>query len=109
MFQISAGLDARLIETSNGEQSFCFLMSGQNEIIGTSKSSFVRWASYLGNASKARIYSLRSPERLARRMGKISFNHNNSDLMRKFSYESYTSEEQDLIDQSRLPREWRQT
>ena len=103
---LSAGLDARLVETDSGEQSFCFLMSVQGEIIGSSQSTFIKWASYLGNASEARIYSLRSPERLA--LGKHhhqQWNFTHPKLMRKFSFESYNSEEQDLIDRSGLRRE----
>ena len=98
---ILSGLDARLVETSNGEQSFCFLMSGQTEIIGSTKSTYMTWASYLGNASKVRLYSLRSPERVALYGGNASveYNFTHPILGRKISFESYSSEEQEQIDQ----------
>ncbi len=102
---LSEGLDARLVETSNGEQSFCFLMSGQNEIIGAMKSTFMRWASYLGNASKARIYTLRSPHikaNAALMPLQPSSNFTNPALSGKtFLWESYNSDDQDQIDQGR--------
>ena len=94
---LSGGLDARLVETSNGEQSFCFLMSGQTEIIGLSKSSFMRWAAYLGNASKTRFYSLKTPERtsISSFIEFMMYNHTNPKLRDKFSSELYNSEAQD--------------
>lgn len=93
----SEGLDARLVETSNGEQSFCFLMSAQKEIIGFSKSTFTMWASYLGNSSKARIYSVRSSSRI-RMFGDrfhVWYNFTHPKLKDKFSFELYNSEGQD--------------
>ncbi|KAI2505646.1 hypothetical protein MHU86_8794 [Fragilaria crotonensis] len=94
---LSKGLDARLVETTNGEQSFCFLMSGQTEIIGSTRSTFVAWASFLGNASKARIYDLHSPYRAACILW-CTRNFTNPELRRKFSIEDYNSEEQEEIE-----------
>lgn len=108
---VREGLDARLVTTRNGEQSFCFLMSGQNEIIGGVKSTFLRWASYLGNASIARIYALRSPNRPSSDTAAnikathllASSNFTNPALRGKtFLWESYNSEEQDQIDQAHM-------
>ena len=107
---LQEGLNARLVETSNGEQSFCFLMSGQNEIIGGVKSTFVRWASFLGNASKARMYTLQSPDRQSRIITVndtathllSSSNFTNPALRGKtFLLESYNSEDRDQIEQCR--------
>ncbi|KAI2494652.1 hypothetical protein MHU86_19881 [Fragilaria crotonensis] len=89
----SKGLDARLVETTNGEQSFCFLMSGRNEIIGVAKSTFTMWASYLGNASHARIYSMRTPGRI-RLFGDrihIFYNFTHPKLKERLSFELYDS------------------
>ena len=100
---VSAGLDARLVETRNGELSFCFLMSARKELIGCSQSTFAVWASYLGNASKSRIYSLRSPERI-RATGDacfVRYNFTNPRLSQTFSFELYNSEAQDQIDGTR--------
>ncbi|KAI2505967.1 hypothetical protein MHU86_8467 [Fragilaria crotonensis] len=97
------GLDARLVETGNGEQSFCFLMSGQTEIIGLARSSFMRWASYLGNASKARLYSLKTPERtsMSSFIEFMIYNHTNLKLREKVSSELFNSETQDQIEAGR--------
>ena len=92
----SKGLDARLVETTSGEQSFCFLMSGRNEIIGVAKSTFMMWASYLGNASHARIYSMKTPGRI-RLFGDrihIRYNFTHPKLKERLSFELYDSEEQ---------------
>jgi hypothetical protein len=92
---LSEKLDARFIETQNGEQAFCFLMSGTSDFIGNSRSTYAIWAVYLGNATRARIYSLRTPIRNEVAM----YNFTNQVLRSKISFESYNSEEQDLIDQ----------
>jgi hypothetical protein len=91
----------RFISTEKGQQSFCFLLSGQRDLVGYSQSTFAVWAAYLGNATTARLYSLKSPERVAL-FGDENFaryNHSNPTLKRKMSYELYNSEEQDRIDQ----------
>jgi hypothetical protein len=91
----------RFIDTEKGQQSFCFLMSGQRDLVGYSQSTFAVWVAYLGNATTARLYSLRSPERVAL-FGDDNFaryNHSNPTLKRKMLYELYNSEEQDQLDQ----------
>ena len=102
------GLDARLVETINGEHSFCFLMSGKKEIVGSALSTFMKWASYLGNSSKARIYIVRMPDRAAV-SGEIDteiYNFTHPKLGGKILQEVYYSEEQDQLEQGRrLPRE----
>ncbi|KAI2510060.1 hypothetical protein MHU86_4354 [Fragilaria crotonensis] len=98
------GLDARFVNTSNGEQSFCFLMSAQKELVGGSVSTFVRWASFLGNASKVRRYSLKTPERIAKHGEKgvfQQFNFTHPALTKRFSFELYNSEVQDKIEKER--------
>ena len=97
----SEGLDARFVETANGEQSFCFLMSGKNEIVGTVQSTFMQWASYLGNASKVRVYILRTPK-LAAETGGVErkiYNYTHPTLKGKIFGEVCNSEDQDLVEQ----------
>jgi hypothetical protein len=93
----AAGFDARIVD-ANGEQSFCFLMSGQGELVGNAQSTFMMWAAYLGNASKARLYSLKSPSRLMRSGSgyALSYNFTNPVLKKKMSLESINSEQQDI-------------
>jgi hypothetical protein len=97
-----AGLNARQIETSTGDQSFCFLLSARQEMIGNAISTFAVWGAYLGNAKRARLYSLKSPERL-QRFGQSGFFHHfnftNPLLKRRMSFETYTSEAQDEAQQ----------
>eukprot|EP00980_Cylindrotheca_fusiformis_P004780 scaffold1025_cov102-Cylindrotheca_fusiformis.AAC.7 len=54
------GIDARYIKGQTGNQDFCFLLKTQQEIIGQRRSTFVTWASMLGNAKKSRLYSVDS-------------------------------------------------
>lgn len=85
--------------TNAGEQSFCYLLSVPREIVGISMSSFLVWAAYLGNATRARLYSVRSPAREAQFPNGTYFFHYNftlsSWLKEKMVFELYTSEEQD--------------
>jgi hypothetical protein len=52
------GLVVRVIENQTSPEDFCFLKSAQKELVGTYRSSFVRWAVYLGDAKLSRLYSL---------------------------------------------------
>ena len=99
----SEGLDARVVETINGEHSFCFLMSGRNEVVGSSMSTFLKWASYLGNTSKSRIYFLRTPKRRAA-TGAIdnhAYDYTHRKLKGRISHEAYNSEALDEIERRR--------
>jgi hypothetical protein len=103
------GLDARFVETINGEDSCCLLMSGRKEIVGSAMSTFMKWASYLGNASKARIYIVRTPERadVSVEIDTEIYNFTHPKLDGKILQEAYYSEEQDqqqLEQGRRLPR-----
>jgi hypothetical protein len=50
------GVEVRIVDGNSGVQDFCLLKTTQKEIIGTAKSTFVRWASFLGNQRRARLY-----------------------------------------------------
>ena len=52
------GLRVRVISGNSGEQDFCFLLSAEKEIVGSSRSTFFRWAGYLGNAKTVRAYTV---------------------------------------------------
>lgn len=60
------GLIVRVFTENSGVQDFCILLTAQKEIVGTSKSTFLRWSGILGNAKKVRVYSVDSPERRRR-------------------------------------------
>jgi hypothetical protein len=101
------GLIVRVLNELNGPQSFCFLLSAEKEMVGYSMSTFALWAAYLGRATKAKVYSLRSPERLARYGEKYLFvnpNFTNPVLRSKMSFELYDSEAQELSEEVDLNR-----
>jgi hypothetical protein len=52
------GLIVRIVTNQTGVQDFCFLQSAQKELVGVAKSTYVRWAAYLGNATRARLYAV---------------------------------------------------
>jgi hypothetical protein len=93
-----AKLDARLMENISDLQSFCFLMSGELELIGCSKSTFAIWAAHLGNATRVRLYNLRSPER---GNGISWYNFTNAEIRKRYSFEDYNSEERDKINEAK--------
>ena len=89
------GIRARVITGQVGTEDFCFLMHAQREMVGTASSSYLQWAAYLGNPTKARAYSVDSPSRRRRNGGETpfySFNYTHPDLASRFSFELYKAE-----------------
>jgi hypothetical protein len=105
-----AGLDARFVATENGEQSFCYLMSATEDVIGVTTSTFAIWSTYLGNASNVLLYSVRSQARMERFVDGYFFHYNytNPALKKKISFGLYNSEAQDLLDDNNKERSERQ-
>jgi hypothetical protein len=95
------GLQVRLLEGQNPTQDFCFLLSARKEYAGFTMSSYAIWAGYLGNATKARLYSVKSPNRITR-LGEdgyfFRYNWTSPFLKNRVFFELYSSEEQDEID-----------
>jgi hypothetical protein len=54
--QAHPGVEVRVIGDNSGVQDFCLLRTAQNEIVGSQKSTFVKWASFIGTSRMARIY-----------------------------------------------------
>jgi hypothetical protein len=73
-------------------------MSGELELIGCSKSTFAIWAAHLGNATRVRLYNLRSPER---GNGIRWYNFTNAEIRKRYSFEDYNSEERDKINEAK--------
>ena len=89
----AAGLSVRFVDATS-HQGFCLLMSAKREMIGFSQSTFSVWAAFLGNATKARLYSLKSPGSI----GWVGYNYTHPKLKDKMLMELYNSEEQDRIE-----------
>jgi hypothetical protein len=103
--QASGWKNARFLLTDTGEQSFCYLIRAQKEMIGVSMSSYAAWGALLGNATKARIYSLKSPERIAVYGDDgcfFRYNYTTPSLREKMSFEVYRSETQDSEEQRQM-------
>jgi hypothetical protein len=77
------------------EEDFCFLLKVEKELVGFAKSSYVRWAGILGNASLERMYSVDSPA--TRRISQnLTLSYTNP-LLSRIRYETYNSEEMDEL------------
>jgi hypothetical protein len=54
-------LQVRLVVNQTGVQDFCFLLRAQQELIGVAKSTYARWAAYLGDSRRVQLYALDNP------------------------------------------------
>lgn len=52
------GFQPRLIVNQTGIQDFCFLLNAQQELLGVAKSTYARWAAYLGRAKSVQLYAI---------------------------------------------------
>jgi hypothetical protein len=93
------GLQVRVIEGQSGTQDFCFLMSAQKELVGSSLSTFVMWAAYLGDMKHANLYRVMSPSS-THISTSLQFNWNHRDLKDRVFTTAYNSEEQDALEET---------
>jgi hypothetical protein len=91
------GLQVRVIEGQSGTQDFCFLMSAQKELVGSSLSTFVMWAAYLGDMKRANLYRVMSPSSTPTSTAS-EFKWNHPDLKDRVFTKAYNSEEQDALE-----------
>lgn len=56
------GFKVRIVTNQTGVQDFCFLLRTQQELLGVAKSTYARWAAYLGDAKRVQLYALDSLE-----------------------------------------------
>jgi hypothetical protein len=98
------GIAARIVKGQNPEQDFCFLLSAQKEMVGVSMSSFAHWASRLGNATVAKLYSVKCPAKLKQfpNSGGVPapFTSTNKVLAGKIKLPIFSSEEQDKVEEN---------
>jgi hypothetical protein len=95
------GLQVRLISGQSPIEDWCFMKHAQKELVGGAISSFVKWAAFLGNTTKTRLYFLDSP--MFRRRAQLEFLFQEaesvieSDLGSRIRYEVYRSEDIDEL------------
>jgi hypothetical protein len=87
------GIQVRVVNGQSSEEDFCFLLKAEKELVGFAKSSYVRWAGILGNASIVRMYSVESPA--TRRISQNLTIRYTNPLLSRIHYERYNSEEMD--------------
>ena len=54
------GLQVRVIQGQEDIEDFCFLSRTQKELVGNARSTYVLWAAFLGQMTKARLYTVDS-------------------------------------------------
>ena len=52
------GVRTRVISSNNVLDDFCFLVNTKKQLIGARQSTFVTWASYIGNANQTQPYAI---------------------------------------------------
>jgi hypothetical protein len=92
------GLNVRVIDGQSDTEDFCFLMSAQKELVGTSQSSFAIWAAFLGQMKHADLYFLLSPARTLANRHYHPFQWTHPNLKDRVFSSTYKSEEQDSIE-----------
>lgn len=103
------GLQVRLISGQSAVEDWCFLKHAQKELVGGAMSTFVKWAAFLGNATRTRLYFLDSPMFRKRDGLKGMFDAAklviDSDLGSRIRYEVYRSEDiEELIKKGKATR-----
>lgn len=83
------GIEARYIKGQTGPQDFCFLLKAQKEIVVSARSTFGRWAGYLGDMERARMYSLSTKESRALGMDYCLNKFERKDVRDRLIFENY--------------------
>ena len=96
------GLQVRVIENQTGTQDFCFLWSAKKELVGTRVSTFVDWAAFLGQAKRANLYRVVSPDTHATTFPIFNWTH--PKLQNRVYSDLYKSEEQDALEANQQQR-----
>lgn len=91
------GLKVRLMVGQSAVEDFCFLMTAKKELVGTYKSTYVKWAALLGNMNRAELYDLRYPERKSRSSNLSHPNFTEPILQGRIVVKEYSSEAQDEV------------
>lgn len=92
------GLKVRVISNQSDIEDFCFLMSAKKELVGTYKSTYVKWAALLGDMKRAELYDLRYPEREKRNCDFSGLNFTDQRLRNRIVVKQYNSEAQDELE-----------
>ncbi|KAG7357865.1 hypothetical protein IV203_014452 [Nitzschia inconspicua] len=96
----SRGLIVRTITGGDAMQDFCFLKSAQRELVGMIRSTYVKWAFLLGNATMTKFYVVDSP--LMRKAhgdnwDRLAYNWTHPALRERYKVEVYQSNEEGII------------
>ena len=86
-------LQIRLIVNQTGVQDFCFLLRAKQELIGVAKSTYARWAAYLGTAERVQLYALDNPGSKEFIQQTMKYPWKNSELKRRIQWPVFPAEE----------------
>jgi hypothetical protein len=85
------GFQVRVVSNQTGVQDFCFLLRAQQELLGVAKSTYARWAAYLGDAERVQLYALDNvgSQEFIRQTMQFPWTH--SELKRRIHFPVFTS------------------
>lgn len=84
-------LQVRVVTNQTGVQDFCFLLRAQQELLGVAKSTYARWAAYLGDAKRVQLYALNNPGSQEFIEQTMRYPWKNSELRQRIHYPVFPS------------------
>lgn len=87
------GFQVRVVSNQTGVQDFCFLMHAHQELLGVAKSTFARWAAYLGEAQRVQLYALDGAGSLEFIQQTMRFPWSHPELKRRIRFPIFTSKQ----------------
>jgi hypothetical protein len=89
------GFQVRVVGNQTGVQDFCFLLRAKQELLGVAKSTYARWAAYLGDAERVQLYALDNVGSKAFIQQTMRFPWTNPELKRRIQFPVFESLEKD--------------
>jgi hypothetical protein len=85
------GFQVRIVANQTGVQDFCFLLRAQQELLGVAKSTYARWAAFLGDAARVQLYALDNVGSQEFIRQTMRFPWTNSEIKRRIQFPVFAS------------------
>lgn len=85
------GFQVRVVANQTGVQDFCFLLRAKQELLGVAKSTYARWAAYLGDADRVQLYALDNAGSKEFIQQTMLFTWTNAELTRRIQFPVFAS------------------
>lgn len=90
------GLQVRVISNQTDVEDFCFLMNAKKELVGSTKSTFAKFAAILGDMDRAELYQMKDPKNRKYNPGFVNLTH--PVLKKRLFFTTYKSENQSRLE-----------